>query len=115
MDTITVLPIGVVRGGRAEVKDDDWGSIVSVIELDATQFDQQVVTGLDAFSHLEVVYSFHLVTDEKVEMSARHPRNRTDWPKVGIFAQRGKKPRNRLAVSGCWIVKVKPQRDLRRS
>ncbi len=30
------------------------------------------------------------VDPAKVEKTARQPRNNIDWPKVGIFAQRGK-------------------------
>ena len=33
----------------------------------------------------------------KIERTARHPRNNLNWPKVGIFAQRGK---NRPTCSG---------------
>ena len=62
--------------------------------------------GLNDFSHLEVVYSFHLVPESKIQTSARHPRNRKDWPKVGIFSQRGKNRPNRLGVSVCRIIKV---------
>ena len=28
--------------------------------------------------------------ETKIVAGARHPRGQTDWPKVGIFAQRGK-------------------------
>ena len=37
---------------------------------------------------------------------ARHPRGRADWPKVGIFAQRGKNRPNRLGVCVCRVVGV---------
>src|SRR5262249_40455092 len=62
--------------------------------------------GLEAFSHLEVVYCFHAVPLDRVETGARHPRGRSDWPLVGIFAQRGKARPNRLGVSRCNLVRV---------
>jgi hypothetical protein len=37
---------------------------------------------------------------------ARHRRSRTDWPKVGIFARRGRNRPNRIGVSVCRIAQV---------
>ena len=104
--SIAIEPIGYVRGGRAEPIDDNWGDVEAVIELDAAQFDPDVTAGLDAFSHLDVVYVFHLVDAAKIETRARHPRNNTDWPLVGIFAQRAKGRPNRIGVTTCDIVAV---------
>jgi tRNA-Thr(GGU) m(6)t(6)A37 methyltransferase TsaA len=106
MDSITVKPIGLVRSSRQDVRDDEWGDVVSVIELDAAQFDEEALAGLADFSHLEVIYHFHLVPLDKIETQARHPRNRADWPKVGIFSQRGKGRPNRLGLSRCRLLKV---------
>jgi tRNA-Thr(GGU) m(6)t(6)A37 methyltransferase TsaA len=102
---ITLEPIGKVVGGRVDVIDDDWGDVIAVIELDA-RFDADALAGLDAFSHLLVVYQFDRVDPGNIESSARHPRNNPAWPKVGIFAQRGKNRPNRLGVSTCRILGV---------
>jgi len=106
MSDVVLQPIGVVRSPRRDVEDDDWGAVVSTIELDAAQFGAEVTAGLADFSHVEVVYYFHRVPPEKIETAARHPRNRTDWPRVGIFAQRGKGRPNRLGVSRCRLLAV---------
>jgi tRNA (Thr-GGU) A37 N-methylase len=53
-----------------------------------------------------VVYYFHQVDPAKIELSARHPRNNPAWPKIGIFAQRGKNRPNQLGVSTCRILGV---------
>jgi tRNA-Thr(GGU) m(6)t(6)A37 methyltransferase TsaA len=103
---IDINPIGYVRGGRTEAIDDSWGSVIATIELDASQFDADVTAGLAEFSHLDVVYVFHLVDESTIEMRARHPRNNTDWPLVGIFAQRAKSRPNRIGVTTCEIVSV---------
>ena len=103
---IELNPVGYVRGGRSEPIDDDWGSVIATIELDALQFDADVTAGLADFSHLDVVYVFHLVDDAKIETGARHPRGREDWPLVGIFAQRAKGRPNRIGVTTCEIVRV---------
>ena len=103
---ITLTPIGVVRGGRATPKDDNWGGVEAVIAIDPARFGPEAVAGLQEFSHLEVVYVFHLARDEDVTTGARHPRGRPDWPLVGIFAQRGKDRPNHLGVSRCRLQRV---------
>lgn len=106
MSEQSVRPIGLVMGGRTEAIDDDWGGVECTIELDADQFGPDVLAGLDAFSHVDVVYVFHLVDETKVETHARHPRNNENWPLVGIFAQRAKGRPNRIGVTTCEIVSV---------
>ncbi|MFG2986638.1 SAM-dependent methyltransferase [Streptomyces sp. NPDC048258] len=99
-------PVGRVVGGRAEVRDDEWGEVSAVIRLDEARFGPDALAGLDSFSHVEIVYHFDRVPVEKVETGARHPRGNTDWPLVGIFAQRGKNRPNRLGVSRCRLLRV---------
>ncbi len=106
MTSHAITPIGRVDGGRSEPIDDDWGASRAAIRLDAARFGPDALTGLDAFSHAEIVYLFDRAGEEAVETGARHPRGRTDWPRVGIFAQRGKDRPNRLGVSICRIVAV---------
>jgi tRNA-Thr(GGU) m(6)t(6)A37 methyltransferase TsaA len=106
MASMTIAPIGVVRSTRSDVKDDHWDAVVSSIELDASQFGPDALAGLDTFSHVEVVYLFDRVAASKIEHGARHPRNNPDWPKVGIFAQRGKNRPNRLGTTICRIDRV---------
>jgi tRNA (adenine37-N6)-methyltransferase len=102
----TLTPIGTVVGGRADAVDDDWAAERAVIRLDAGRYTPEALAGLADFSHLEVVFLFHLVDAANVQTAARHPRNNRDWPLVGIFAQRGKNRPNRLGVSRCAIEKV---------
>jgi tRNA (adenine37-N6)-methyltransferase len=103
---IALEPIGHVRGGRTEAIDDDWGASRARIELDAARFAPEALAGLADFSHLEVIFVFDRVPDDKIEYGARHPRNRADWPLVGIFAQRGKNRPNRLGLCTCRIVRI---------
>ena len=103
---VSLRPIGAVVGGRDEPVDDDWESEQAIIRLDEAQFTEQALAGLEEFSHLEVVFLFHLVDPATVQTAARRPRGNPDWPLVGIFAQRGKNRPNRLAVSRCRLVRV---------
>ena len=100
---ITLEPIGFVRGGRSDLADDNWGGVTARIELVGT-LPAESLDGIEAFSHAEVVYYFDRVPDAEVERGARHPRGNTAWPKVGIFAQRGKGRPNRLGVTVVEIV-----------
>ena len=101
-----VLPIGVVHCPRKTTDDDFWGGVISTIEIDAKRFKADALAGLDAFSHLDVIYHFHRVDEAEEETGARHPRGNKDWPKVGIFAQRAKSRPNRLGLSCCKLVKI---------
>ena len=62
--------------------------------------------GLADFSHVEVVFFFHRVPESEIEAGSRHPRNRPDWPSVGIFAQRGKNRPNRIGTTICRLLSV---------
>lgn len=103
--SITLEPVGFVRGGRGEAVDDDWGDSRARIEL-AAHIPDEALAGLSDFSHAEVVFVFDRVRDDQVVTGARRPRGNPDWPLVGIFAQRGKNRPNRLGVSVCSIVGV---------
>lgn len=103
---IALDPVGVVVGGRTDAVDDDWGDVEAIIRLDGVRFTVDAVAGLDEFSHLCVVFQFHLVDESDVVTGARHPRGNPNWPKVGMFAQRAKMRPNRLGVSNCTLVAV---------
>lgn len=104
--SIAMTPIGRVEGGRDVPEDDDWGQSRAKIALDPARFDAEALMGLETFSHAEVVYVFDKVTDDQIVTGARHPRGNTAWPKIGIFAQRGKNRPNRIGVTVCRIVAV---------
>jgi tRNA-Thr(GGU) m(6)t(6)A37 methyltransferase TsaA len=99
-------PIGWVRGGRIEAVDDGWGDVEAVIGLDPVHYAPDALTGLDGFSHVEVVYCFHLLDPAEIVLGTRRPRGNAEWPEVGIFAQRGRVRPNRLGVSTAEIVSV---------
>lgn len=106
MSELSVRPIGRVSSERTEPLDDGWDSIGASITLDAEQFGPEALQGLEAFSHVEVVYAFDRVDPGRVQTAARHPRGNPAWPQVGIFAQRAKGRPNRLGVSVCRLLAV---------
>jgi tRNA-Thr(GGU) m(6)t(6)A37 methyltransferase TsaA len=104
-DEVSLQPIGRVVGGRTEPVDDDWGGVEATIVLD-DRFSEDALAGLDEYSHIDVVFLFHLVTEDKIQLGARRPRGRDDWPLTGVFAQHNKARPNRLGVSTCTLLGV---------
>jgi tRNA-Thr(GGU) m(6)t(6)A37 methyltransferase TsaA len=104
--SFSVVPIGLVRGGRAEPVDDAWDAVEAAIVLDPTQLGPDAALGIDSFSHIVVVFVFDRLDPAKLERNARHPRGRTDWPRVGILAQRGSPRPNRIGVTTCRLLGV---------
>ena len=94
----SIKPIAFVKNSRKEIEDDHWGSIISRIEL-AENVHELSLKGIDEFSHLEIIFYFDRVSDDKIQYEARHPRNNKNYPEVGIFAQRGKNRPNKLGVT----------------
>ena len=99
---IEMEPIGAVRNLRRDLADDDWGDVVSSIELRA-DLPAESLDGLDDFSHAEIIFVFDRVTPDRIVTGARHPRNNPAWPRIGIFAQRAKTRPNRI---GTTIVRI---------
>lgn len=100
----TVTPIGFVHNQRNEILDDHWASIHSTIIL-ADEISEETLVGIDEYSHLEVIYYFDKVLDEKISFRARHPRNNPTYPQVGIFAQRAKNRPNKIGLTTVELVK----------
>jgi tRNA-Thr(GGU) m(6)t(6)A37 methyltransferase TsaA len=105
-ERFTVTPIGHVMAARAEPTDDRWGETAASIVL-APRFGPDALLGLDTFSHVEVLFLFDRVDPDRVETGARHPRGDTARPRVGIFAQRGKRRPNRIGSTIARIVEVR--------
>lgn len=106
LTSIECQPIGWVRGGREQATKDGWGGNRCRLELRADRFGPEALAGVAELSHLEVLFWFHIDADEAVATGARHPRGNTDWPQVGIFAQRGRMRPNRIGVSYCKVIGV---------
>ena len=101
---ISLEPIGIVHSSRRELKDDDWDSVAVTIELNDT-FDASALKGIEEFSHAYVIFHLDRVPVADIVNATRHPRGNPAWPKVGIFAQRGRARPNRLGLTTVAIVK----------
>jgi len=104
--SICLNPVGVVCSTRRMLEDDRWDTEKCRIELDQSQFNEESLLGLTEFSHAEVIFYMDKVNPSKIEKSARHPRNNSNWPKVGIFARRGKNRPNQIGTTICKISRI---------
>jgi tRNA (adenine37-N6)-methyltransferase len=105
MSEVRLTPIGVVHGGRTEISEDHWGDVTARLILDPAVLDPDATAGLAEFSHLEVVFSFHLET--RVRRGAAHPRGNPAWPSVGVLAGHSPVRPNHLGVSRCALLAVR--------
>ncbi|MCC6522734.1 MAG: SAM-dependent methyltransferase [Polyangiaceae bacterium] len=104
---ITLEPIGAVRSSRSAPIDDNWDAESARIELDPARCGPDALLGLDQFSHVEVLFVMDRVPESAIERGARHPRDNPAWPRLGIFAQRGKNRPNRIGATVCRVVAVR--------
>jgi tRNA (adenine37-N6)-methyltransferase len=105
-ESFQVIPVAYVVGGRTEPTDDFWGGTQAVIRVDGTRFPPEATKGLEEFSHLEVVFRFHLTDPTDLNLGARRARNNPDWPEVGTFGHRNMRRLNWIGVSRCRLIKV---------
>jgi tRNA (Thr-GGU) A37 N-methylase len=101
-----VVPVAHVVGGRVEPTDDYWGGTRAIVRVDGTRFGPDSTAGLDEFSHLEIIFRFHLTDQTDLNLGARRPRDNPSWPPVGIFGHRNMRRMNWLGVSRCRLIKV---------
>lgn len=95
---LTVRAIAYIRNERSEALDDNWGDIVSTIEL-AQDVPSESLTGLGEFSHVEIIFFADWAEDVPPGPWHRRPRGNPDWPDVGVFAQRNKDRPNRILLT----------------
>jgi tRNA-Thr(GGU) m(6)t(6)A37 methyltransferase TsaA len=103
--SMTIDPIGVVHNAIHDPVDEGWGAVSYEVRLEP-RFEGSLA-GLEAFSHAVVVYWMHKASFDPSEHLVRRPRDRSDMPLLGIFAQRARHRPNPLGVSAVPIEGVK--------
>ena len=101
---ITMEPIGYVQSDVAQQTDTHWGKVTSRIVVDEALKDG--LTGLDAFSHVLVVYYLNEAKFVKERHIVRRPQGREDMPMTGIFAQRSKDRPNTIGITAVKLISV---------
>ena len=79
MQSFRVEPIGHVESTRDHLGDDYWGGSESSILL-TDRYAPDALEGLDEFSHVEILFHFHLADPAEVVTGTRHPRDGRSGP-----------------------------------
>jgi len=101
--SITLRAIAHAENIRPDMIDDDWGNIISEIIL-VDDIPDEALIGIEAFSHLDIIFYMQQVKDEKAIPQYRHPRNNTSLPKLGTYAQRNKNRPNKLGLTTVELI-----------
>jgi len=99
---IKLSPIATITNKREAPTDDFWGDTISEITL-LPHVPEEAFTGVEDFSHLEIIYYFDKVDQSKIVFSGR-PRGNPAWPIVGIFGQRKKDRPNQIGLCTVELV-----------
>ena len=86
-EPVLMKPIGVVHNSVKEPRRGDWESLESTIVVQDRWAG--ALDGLEAFSHIIVIYWMHRVSEEPREATTHvHPRGDPRIPLQGVFATR---------------------------
>lgn len=96
-EPVTIRPIAVVRNRVREPRPDGWAGLRSdlIVREDLTG----ALEGIEAYSHLIVVFAFHLVPEEARTAGTLHPRGDPSLPEQGVLATRSQLRPSPLGVS----------------
>ena len=111
--SIQLKPIGIVRNQvnetvwGPEFKALSWQNRVqrmgdqkrSVSEIVINPDLEEMLDGVEEFSHIMVLFWSHLVPEEKCRQAKVHPQGNMDFPEVGVFATHSPARPNRILVT----------------
>lgn len=106
LEPIQIRPVGVIRNAITDPVDTDWGKVESEIHIDESL--AAGLQGLEDWSHLIVIFSMHQTRFEADRHLVRRPRERSDMPEIGIFAQRASHHPNTLGITAVRLLAVEP-------
>lgn len=104
LSRITLSPIGFISSPVTGRTDEDWGQIISEIQL-KPEFTAGL-QGLSGFSHALIMYHLHQSNYIPENHLQRRPRGREDLPRCGIFSQRAKNRPNALGLTAVKIIAI---------
>jgi len=68
---------------------------------------EDMLDGVETFSHIIVIYWPHLLSDEQKKLRKVHPMGRKDLPEQGIFATRSPARPNSILISSVELLERK--------
>jgi tRNA-Thr(GGU) m(6)t(6)A37 methyltransferase TsaA len=94
---MTLEPIAMVKNDVKEMGRRDWDKVISQLIVRPDFAD--ALEGLKEFSHLIVLFWFHLSPAGENAAHKTHPQMRQDLPLVGVFATRSPVRPNPLGMA----------------
>lgn len=116
---ITIKPIGYVESALKISTFQQNGSVAVKKEQSRKKYHQikqlisnliiypeyeDMLDGVDEFSHIIVIYWPHLLSDEQRKSRKVHPMGRQDLPEQGIFATRSPARPNSILISSVELI-----------
>ncbi len=105
-EEVRLRPIGRVSNQVVDPVDEGWGEVESDLVLDEEY--GPALQGLEAFSHLLVIFWMHEAPPPTGLW--RRPQGRADMPELGILAQRARHRPNPIGVTAVELVGVRGNR-----
>ena len=101
---MNIEPIGFVRNEITYPHYHKWGGVISEIIVNEEYANGLI--GLEDFSHAIVIFYLHQATYNEEKHLVRHPQEREELPKIGIFAQRARHRPNPIGITTVQILEV---------
>lgn len=101
---MNIEPIGFVKNEVLYPHNDEWGEEIS--EIIVNEEYAKGLIGLEEFTNAIIVFFMHKALFNEERHLVRHPQEREDLPKIGIFAQRARHRPNPIGITAVKIISV---------
>ena len=102
-EPVSLRPIGVVRNNVFDPQPSGWENVRSDLLILEELTD--ALEGIDAYSHIIVVFSCHLVPEEERATGRIRPRDDARLPEQGVLATRSQRRPSALGVAVVPLVR----------
>ena len=103
MKAPSLKPIGLIKTHSDQVGKGKEATSEIVIDKELTE----ALDGIEQFSHMFVLYLFHLAEESDRNVLKAYPQDRDDLPLVGVFVTRGAKRPNPIGLTLVEIIERK--------
>ncbi len=106
---ITISPIGIIHSPYKEkfLVPRQSGLEKNICTIEITDYPEDALRGLENFSHLWVIFYFHLIDQEESHQTLIRPPRLGGKEKMGVLATRSMHRKNKLGQSLVKILEIK--------